>query len=124
MAEHTAMAQTALALYFRSIKDTVRGSKNSKKPVSLFIAVCSKVNRRFRRNPNVRFMIFTSAMTKMQFQSQIGILSAGNNFTNAATANIKSATESNSEPNGVTDFVFLATVPSTISVKPHSRYNK
>ena len=118
------MAQTTLALYFRSIKDTVRGSRNSKKPVSLFIAVCSKANRWFRRNPNVRFMIFTSAMTKKQLQSQIGIFSAGNSFMNAATTNTKSATESNPEPKVVTDFVFLAMVPSIISVKPQSRYKK
>lgn len=107
-----------------SIKDTVRGSKNSKRPVSLFIAVCSKVNRRFRRNPNMRFMIFTRAMAKTQPQSQSGIFSSGNSFMNAVTTNTKSATESNPEPKAVTDFVFLAMVPSIISVNPQSRYNK
>jgi len=63
-------------------------------------------------------------MTKKQLQSQIGIFSAGNSFMNAATTNTKSATESNPEPKAVTDFVFLAMVPSIISVKPQSRYKK
>ena len=108
------MAQTTLALYFRSIKDTVRGSRNSKKPVSLFIAVCSKANRWFRRNPNVRFMIFTSAMTKKQLQGQIGIFSAGNSFMNAATTNTKSATESNPEPKADICKIFLQVFTSKL----------
>ena len=63
-------------------------------------------------------------MTKMQLQSKIGIFNVGNSFMSAATTNTKSATESNAELKAVTDFAFLAMVPSIISVKPQSRYNK
>ena len=46
----------------------------------------------------------------------------GKNLIKDTAQNMKSATESNRIPNSLILFVFLATVPSTISLNPQKRY--
>lgn len=116
------MVQTAAALYFSSITGNVKGSKNSSKPVILFITVCSAMNRFLQTNPDMIFAIFITAIIRIHIQSHLGIFITGNSLTKAADTNIKSAIVSSLDPNVLTEFVFLAIVPSTISVSPQRRY--
>ena len=100
----------------------VNGNINNSNPVILFIKVCSTMILLSDAIDHSIFMTLIPAIMKIQTQSQIGTMIAGNIFINAAIANIKSAAESNFELNGVTDSVFLAILPSIMSLNPQSRY--
>ena len=61
-------------------------------------------------------------ITTIQTHNQVGNCINGRIFTKHTATNTMSATVSNLAPVSLTDFVFLAIVPSTISVIPQYRY--
>ena len=67
-------------------------------------------------------LILVTAITAIHIQSQLGICIVGNSLTKHATTNTKSATLSNLAPNLLEEFVFLAILPSIISVNPQTKY--
>ena len=122
IAANVAIQQTTIALYWSSIKNDVKGNKNSNNPVTLFIMVCSTTNLFLQTNPDAILMSLMIAITVIHIYSQLGIWITGSSLTKHAPTNRKSATVSNLDPNSLTVFVFLAMVPSIISVKPQVRY--
>ena len=73
-------------------------------------------------NPQTTFPILMIAIITIQFHNQVGNSINGSIFTKHTATNALSATVSNLAPNSLTDFVFLAIVPSIISVIPQNKY--
>ena len=107
-----------MELYFNSIKDNVKGKRNNKSPVTLFIAVCSEINCLSEAYPNMILPILIIAIKIPHINNQMGISIAGNIFIKDTVTNARSAAVSILDPNSLTLFVFLAIVPSIISLKP------
>lgn len=63
-----ATEQTTTALYFSSMKNNVKGNKNSNSPVILFITVCSTINLFLQINPDITFMILIIAITRIHIR--------------------------------------------------------
>ena len=116
------MEHTAMELYFHSTKDKVRGRRNNNNPVILFITVCRDINCFFETYPHGILLILMAAITPTQIHNHLGIWIAGNNRNKDAATKRKSAMVSSWLPNWVAVFVFLAMVPSIISLKPHRIY--
>ena len=70
-------------------------------------------------NPQTRLAILMIAIITIQVHNQAG---NGSIFTKHTATNILSASVSNLAPNSLMDFVFLAIVPSAISVIPQNKY--
>ena len=73
-------------------------------------------------NPHAIFAVFITAMTTIHVKAHAGNSISGNSLSKADTRKTASAMVSNREPNALAEFVFLATVPSIISVMPLARY--
>ena len=116
------MKHTTAQLYVTWMKGSVKGNRNKSNPVVLFIIVCRAINVFLYINPHAILLILMMAMTAIQLQSQFGIGMIGNNLIKATAMKIKSETVSNFSPNSLILFVFLATVPSIISLSPQRRY--
>ncbi len=111
-----------MELYFDSTKDKVKGKRNNNNPVILFIAVCRAINCFLEAYPHMKLLILIAAITPTHIHNQWGIWSAGKNLIMDTTAKMRSATVSNWLPNLLALFVFLAMVPSIISLKPQKKY--
>ena len=122
MADTVAKEHTITELYIGSIKLSVKGKRNSTKPVTLLREVCRDTNFLLQINPQTTFPVLMIAITATQPHNQVGSCINGRIFTEHTATNIISATVSNLAPNSLTVLVFLAIVPSTISVIPQSRY--
>ena len=122
MTDAVAREHTITELYIGSIKLSVKGKRNSKKPVTLFKEVCRDTSFLLQINPQTTFPVLMAAITATQTHNQAGSCIIGRIFTEHTATNIISATVSNLAPNSLTVLVFLAIVPSTISVIPQSRY--
>ena len=72
-------------------------------------------------NANERLHILTIAIAIIQTQSHTGIQRKGSILIKQTNINRKSATVSSFAPNGLAVPVFLAIVPSIISVQPQKR---
>ena len=88
----------------------------------MFIVVCKDINCFFKTYPHRILLILIAAITHTHIHNHCGIWIAGNNLNKDATTKMRSAIVSNWLPNLLVVFVFLAIVPSTISLKPHRRY--
>ena len=122
MADTVAREHTITELYIGSIKLGVKGKRNSKKPVILFKGVCRDTNFLLQINPQITFPVLMVAITATQIHNQVGSCINGRIFAEHTATNTISATVSNLAPNSLTVLVFLAIVPSTISVIPQSGY--
>ena len=107
-----------MALYWGSMKDIVKGNRNSSSPVSLFIIVCTDINAFLEINPIKILPILIIAMTPPHIHNHPGIWIAGNNLNKDTATKMRSATVSNRLPKLLVLFAFLAMVPSIISLKP------
>ena len=116
------MEHTTMAAYFKSTKDIVKGNMNSSSPVALFINVCRDINCFLETYPKMMLLILISAITLPHIHNHCGIWIAGKNLNKDTTTKMKSAIVSSWLPNLLVLFVFLAIVPSIISLKPHRRY--
>ena len=123
MTDAVAREHTITELYIGSIKLSVKGKRNSKNPVALFKMVCMDTNFLLQINPQTTFPILMIAITTTQIHNQLGNCIRGKIFTKHAAANTTSANVSSLAPFSLTDCVFLAIVPSTISVIPQNRYS-
>ena len=65
---------------------------------------------------------FITAMTTIHVKAHAGNSISGKSLSKADTRKTASAMVSNREPDALAEFVFLATVPSIISVMPLARY--
>ena len=111
-----------MAVYFSSMKDIVKGNRNSISPVALFINVCRDINCFLETYPHMMLLILISAITAPHIHKHCGICIAGNNLNKDTATKMRSATVSSWLPNLLALFVFLAIVPSTISLNPQKRY--
>ena len=84
--------------------------------------VCSATKCFCMINPNIILMTLITPIMHIHVHNHIGISNIGKNFIRQITTNTKSAKVSSLEPNSLTVFIFLATVPSIISVNPANRY--
>jgi hypothetical protein len=73
-------------------------------------------------SPQTTLPILMIAIITIQFHNQVGNSINGSIFTKHTATNALSATVSYLAPNSLTDFVFLAIVPSIISVIPQNKY--
>lgn len=95
---------------------------NNTAPAILFITECTEV-RFFSLIKLIRTVsILINAMPAIHRYIQIGISIRGSNLMIQTTVNTISAIVSSFEPNSLTVSVFLATVPSIISVRPAVKY--
>lgn len=108
--------------YCGSMNKNVTGKKNNAVPAILFKAECLTRNLFLQRNPHMTLPALITAMIPIHSQSQTGSSIRGRILKSAADAKIKSAAVSSFEPNALAVFVFLAIVPSIISVSPQIRY--
>ena len=111
-----------MAVYFNSKKDMVKGRRNSSSPVALFAIVCMEINCFVETYPHMILLILIAAITPPQIHNHPGIWIAGNNLMMDTTTKMRSETVSSWLPNLLVLFVFLAIVPSTISLNPQKRY--
>lgn len=111
-----------MAMYFNSTKDIVKGNRNSSSPVTLFIIVCKDINCFLEIYPHIILLILTTAIKPLHIHNYHGIWITGNNLNEDTTTKMRSAIVSSWLPNLLVLFVFLAIVPSIISLKPHRRY--
>ena len=111
-----------MAVYFNSAKETVNGKRNSSSPVALFIVVCRDRNVFWETYPKTILMILIIAMRLPQIHNHGGRWIAGKILTNDTVTNTRSAAVSSLAPRSLVLFVFLATVPSSMSLKPQKRY--
>ena len=88
----------------------------------MFIIVCKAINCFFKIDPHMILLILIIAIKPPHIHSHCGIWSAGNNLTKDAATKMRSAAVSSWLPNLLVLFVFLAIVPSAISLKPQKRY--
>ena len=86
------MKHITMVLYRISINPKVNGNRNSKKPVILFITVCSAKNLLSRMNPNMIFTILITAITKIHIKDHFGTSIAGNILNKADDRKTTSAT--------------------------------
>lgn len=117
-----AIVQMKTPLYFKSTIDSVNGKINNTIPVTLFIKVCLAASfflNDISRNDIDNFYDcnHTNPYTKpyRNYQNR-------KQFYHTATTNVISAKVSSLEPNSLAVLVFLATVPSIISVNPATKY--
>ena len=118
-----ATAQTGGTLYRKSRKDIDKGSRNKHRPVTLFAAECRNTAVRPVTNTHKKVQTFMAAMTQIHPHIHAASRISGRNFSKDTSVNTRSAAVSSIEPNALTAFIFLAMVPSTISVKPQNRYS-
>ena len=111
-----------MATYFDSAKDIVKGNRNRSSPVTLFIIVCKDINCFIETYPHMILPILITAITPPHIHNHPGIWIAGNNLNKDAATKMRSAIVSSWLPNSLVLFVFLAIVPSIISLKPHRIY--
>ena len=76
-----------------------------------------------RTNTNAKLNILINAIMLIHTHSHTGICIIGSIFIEQTSTNTKSANVSSLDPNLLTAPVFLATVPSIISVNPQNRYS-
>ena len=72
--------------------------------------------------PHMILLILITAITPHHIHNHNGIWIVGNSLNKDTTTKIESAAVSNWFPNLLVLFVFLAIVPSIISLKPQKRY--
>ena len=101
----------------------VKGNRNKHNPVILFAAVCRDTVVRRVTNTHKNVQILTAAITQIHPHNHAANWIIGKNFITDTAVNTRSETVSSLEPNSLTAFIFLAMVPSTISVKPQNRYS-
>ena len=111
-----------MAVYFNSTKDIVKGNRNSSSPVALFIIVCKDINCFLETYPHMILLILITAITPPHIHNHCGTWITGNNLNKDTTTKMRSAIVSSWLPNLLVLFVFLAIVPSTISLKPQKKY--
>ena len=111
-----------MELYCNSTKENVRGKRNNNSPVILFIAVCRDTNCFLEAYPHMILLILISAITAPHTHNHPGALIVGKILIKAAVTNVRSAAVSILDPNSLVLFVFLAIVPSIISLKPQVIY--
>ena len=111
-----------MAVYFNATKDIVKGSRNSRSPVTLFIIVCREINCFLQTYPHIILPILIIAIIPPQIHNHPGRWVSGNSLITDASTKTRSATVSSWLPNLLLLFVFLAMVPSIISLKPQRRY--
>ena len=111
-----------MAMYGNSAKDTVKGNRNRRSPVTLFIIVCKDINCFLETYPHMILLILITAITPPHIHNHPGIWIAGNNLNKEAATKMRSAIVSSWLPNLLVLFVFLAIVPSIISLRPQKRY--
>ena len=75
-----------------------------------------------RTYPQIRLPILTTPITAIHTHNHCGIGTIGRSLAEEADRNTKSATVSSLAPNSLTVPVFLAMLPSIISVTPQRRY--
>ena len=122
MAANVAMEHTIMELYFNSKKDNVRGRKNNNRPVILFMIVCRAMNCLVETYPQMILPILTIAIKPNHIHNHPGTEIAGNSLIIDTDTNAMSATVSILDPNSLALVVFLAMVPSIISLKPQRMY--
>ena len=108
MAEAVAMEHTITALYFSPIDPSVSGKRNSKPPVTLFMAECTDTRLLLRINPDPILAALIRAMTAIQIRSHPGTGRYASSFASVIAANRRSAIVSNLAPKEPALFVFLA----------------
>ena len=111
-----------MAMCFNSAKDIVKGHRNRRSPVTLFKNVCKDKNCFSKTYPHMILLILITAITPPHIHNHCGILIAGNNLNKDTITKMKSAIVSSWLPILLVLFVFLAIVPSTISLNPQKRY--
>ena len=87
-------------------------------PVTLFITVCNAINSFRKAYPEIRLTALIAAITMSQKISHAGICRTGISFIRQQSIIIKPVTVSSFDPNSLTVPVFLATVPSNMSLIP------
>ena len=123
IAAKVAAAHTTIALYFKSMNDSVSGKQNNSAPVTLFITECTAIILLYLITTEMILMILISAITAIQIYSHIGMSSIGSSLVRHTATKRRSAAVSSFAPNALTVFVFRATVPSIISVNPAAQYS-
>ena len=88
----------------------------------MFIVVCKDINCFLETYPHMILLILITAIVPNHIHNHPGIGIAGNSLNKDTTTKMRSAIVSSWLPNLLVLFVFLAIVPSTISLKPHRRY--
>ena len=88
----------------------------------MFIVVCKDINCFLETYPHMILLILITAITLPHIHSHCGIWITGNNLNKDTTTKMRSAIVSSWLPNLLVLCVFLAIIPSTISLKPHRRY--
>ena len=62
-----------MAVYFNSTKDTVKGNKNRRSPVTLFIIVCKDINCFLETYPHMILLILITAITPPHIHNHPGM---------------------------------------------------
>ena len=88
----------------------------------MFMIVWKDINCFLEIYPRMILLTLITAITPPHIHNHCGIRITGNNLNKDATTKMRSAIVSSWLPNLLVLFVFLAIVPSTISLKPHRRY--
>ena len=122
MAANVAMEHTTMELYCTSTKGKVKGKRNNNNPVSLFGIVCRDSNCLLETYPHTILPILIIAIPRIHSHNHGGIVMVGNSFIKATVTNTRSAAVSILAPHSPALFVFLAIVPSIISLKPQMIY--
>ena len=107
----------AVTLYNGSIKVSDNGKMNKANPVTLFNVLCMDNSSFLRTKTNAKLNILINAIILIHTHNHTGICIIGSIFIEQTSTNTKSANVSSLAPNLLSDPVFLATVPSIISVK-------
>lgn len=97
IAAYVAMKQTAVPLYFISTNANVNGSKNNRKPVILFAALCSVANCLSINIPYRKFAHLITKIIKTQILSTKGIFTAGSSLIKHTVTKTKSAQQYQTE---------------------------
>ena len=80
-----------MAMYVHSVTDIVKGIKNRRNPVTLFIIVCKDINCFLETYPNTILLVLIAAIALPQIHNHPGIWIAGNNLNKDTATKMKSA---------------------------------
>jgi len=118
-----------LAIIHKMITDIVTpnvknkiGKQANATPVTLFALVCKNDKARYFAKPTPKDKKRVKAIIPIQYSIQCSHANNGVKITNRISTKIKSAMLSSNAPNWLAVFVFLATYPSSKSLKQHKAY--
>ena len=122
IAESVATEHKITRQYSSLAKFKTNGNINKSSPVSLFKFVCRGAKRFLQMNTKIILAVLITAMVHIHNQAHFGTGIIGSSFIIAAAANTKSAIVSSFAPNSLSLFVFRATMPSVMSLRPQMAY--